>query len=80
MNVLDQGVPMGRLAAKRLKDHHLKGAREQITRGSVIHRLVHNRPRVAMGKKPVKQNCYRPTSVPLSLGHLTPKKDCILCR
>jgi hypothetical protein len=44
--VLNKRVAVGRLAAKRLKDHHFERAGKQIARRSVRRRLVYYRPRV----------------------------------
>jgi hypothetical protein len=46
LDVLNQRVAMGGLAAKRLKDHHFERAGEEISRWGVCHRLFCNRPRL----------------------------------
>src|ERR1700677_1640499 len=55
LDVLDERVPMGGLASKRLEDHHFECAGEEIARRGCFHRLYSDRHRLnkyrAFGKE-----------------------------
>jgi hypothetical protein len=46
LDVLDERVPMGGLAAKRLEDHHFECTGEEIARRGCFHRLYSDRHRL----------------------------------
>src|SRR5580698_10093786 len=46
LDVLDERIAVGRLAAKRFEDHHFERAGEEIAWSWSFHRLFYDRPRV----------------------------------